>query len=124
MIRSAGEIAAQVLKAARGAGVPLGVAEDLARMAATLAPSDLGRLAEALDQPERHGALCDMCVEADIAGLEPRAMAFGTCKPVTGARDVDGPVWDQLDRLARRTFVPETAASRASGAGAGDIDND
>lgn len=42
---------------------------------------------------------------------------------VTGAT-VDRQCWDALQALAWRTYVPESDASRAGGAGAGAIDND
>jgi len=41
-----------------------------------------------------------------------------------GAVRVRDALWTELDLLARRTYVPESEASRAHGAGAGDIDND
>lgn len=64
MKRTRAELYAQILKAARGAGLPLGVAEDLAW---------------ALGIPGRHGAL--------VAVSEARVWAFGGASGVSGRRN-------------------------------------
>lgn len=121
MIRSGAEIRAEVLKAARGAGLPLGVAEDLALLAETLPDDDLARLAQMIAEPARHDTLIEACLDQDMTGQNA---LFDNVTAQTGARDVAEATWSLLSTLAARTYVPESDTSRQSGAGAGDIDND
>lgn len=44
--------------------------------------------------------------------------------PAPSGRTIDMAAWNALDTLAARTLVPETAQSRAAGAGPGDADTD
>lgn len=154
MKRSVTEIEAMALKAARGAGVPLGHAEDFARAVAMLAmikPQALGEVpgalqgdlvlkaplaidalrcgAKAVPLPDhvlvagylaRAAADFDMPFEY-VSGVARRGGAMPA--PRLGPVDVPDMVWGALDKLAQKTYVPATAASRA-GAGAGSIDND
>jgi hypothetical protein len=146
-MRSANEIAGMVLKAARGAGMPLGCAEDLSRAAPDLAARGALVMVPKLlkldfDAPTLAGksisgghpvqaivAWRDLCA----AGLDVRLAtevspdllgAMQTMTPQTGPFDVAPEIWGQLNAYAERTFVPETDASRLAGAGAGLTDND
>lgn len=48
-----------------------------------------------------------------------------TVQPIPAGVEVDAALWDRLDRFACRTYVPASAASRLTGAGAGTmVDND
>ncbi|MEM8693621.1 MAG: DUF3726 domain-containing protein [Pseudomonadota bacterium] len=47
-----------------------------------------------------------------------------TAKPVWQSRNVDAIAWTKLEALAARTYVPDTDASRLSGAGPADTDKD
>ncbi|PUB17361.1 DUF3726 domain-containing protein [Yoonia sediminilitoris] len=65
------------------------------------------------------------------AGLEVSAdgpkIAFRRCqKPdvIVGPVDVPDTIWHALSHMAAKTYVPESEASRAGGAGAGLTDND
>lgn len=144
MKRSRAELAAHVMKAARGAGLPLAVGEDLYTMAnfVTVAEVDwiaadiasdgagLAELTLALDQIACGG-------RADLSSPVAYAMAAARGwrledgrkeerppPPETGPLDIPEALWAALDVFAQRTYVPETAESRARGAGAGAIDND
>ncbi|MEX0340532.1 MAG: DUF3726 domain-containing protein [Arenibacterium sp.] len=121
MIRSGAEIRAEVLKAARGAGLPFGVAEDLAHVAETLGGAEIEKLSAMIADPRSHGKLLDFCLARDLDGDSD---VFSTEAPVMGAREVPDDAWLSLNRLASRTYVPESEQSRQSGAGAGNIDND
>lgn len=130
MKRSANEISALVQKAARGAQLPLAVAEDLGRLAPGLDSDALGALAEAMSDPQRHAGLNGICLDlemgedtTDCAESEILA-ALRENRPVAPPYDVSDRVWAVLEALAHRTYVPESEASRQSGAGAGAIDND
>ncbi len=154
MKRSVAEISAVIAKAARGAGLPLGVVEELALAAPWLSGADLGELAQILCAPDRHSLLFEVCGALDelacgrdgieVAAAAQLAAAIGAGRglpvKVTNAGELRrvaacptpqiGPVdlvsedWDQLEQLAARTYVPSTEASRQAGAGAGLIDND
>lgn len=149
-MRSANEISGLVLKAARGAGMPLGCAEELARAAPHLAHSgDLPLVAELLNTPctppeligdvlsgghavLRAASLLDLEAAGRKAQAEPalpaaldsamRAVRQG--KAVAGPFAVGAELLARLEPLAAKTFVPETEASRLAGAGAGLTDND
>ncbi|EBA10761.1 DUF3726 domain-containing protein [Roseobacter sp. CCS2] len=167
------EVEGLVKKAARGAGFPVGQAEDLGRVAAFLAGTggSIAPVTAALQEPisgvdvrwdndqvtvvQGPAALigpiirdafamgCKTAVLAKLAHT-PLVGAFlaqsgvaqkwdgktvmpsdttvltPTCKAVA-IPDADWQIW--LD-LAAKTYVPETAASRLAGAGAGLTDND
>jgi len=167
------EIAGLVQKAARGAGIPVGQAEDLGRVAVFLAGSggSIAPVTAALLEPistvdvrwqdgsvevvQGPAALIGPIVSdafamgytsavlADTAhaalisaflarsGVAPKwagntvtasdtTILRPTCKPVAIPQD-DWQIWQDL---AAKTYVPETEASRSSGAGAGLTDND
>lgn len=144
MKRSVNEIQGLVLKAARGAGVPLGIAEDLwAAVPFILKTKALGDVVDVLEEASfapLQGAAsaldlrqCGQDVPAP-SGVSPAlytalAAARGVLpecemKPASGAQDVSGQVWGRLNALAKRTYVPSSEESRAAGAGAGLTDND
>ena len=142
MKRSVNEIQGLVLKAARGAGVPLGIAEDLsASVPFTLADDTLADIADILEQGEFAPLIDDIAaLDARECGqqtprppattprlMEALAAARGLAdrpRPANAARPVADALWARLEMLAARTYVPATEASRASGAGAGLSDND
>ncbi|MGH1576402.1 DUF3726 domain-containing protein [Planktotalea sp.] len=146
-MRSSNEISGMVLKAARGAGMTLGCAEEFARAAPYLA--SLGKLEVALDllnEPFEmpafqegllsggHPVLAVICLsDLQAAGLDVRLEAkisATLCDALSqrsvpvGPFEVDPEVWDGLALLAARILVPETEQSRLAGAGAGLSDND
>jgi hypothetical protein len=195
VIVSLNEIEGVALKAARGAGLAWGVAEEVAEAAGWLARRDVP-WAAALADLLQHGVgageaspieagirLADRALLAEPAGplilawpvlfvpfvarVAPavgavvswhggsagvRAAAGGTevrdgeglavprldgvmvrpggggdgrwVGPRAGGRAVDPGVWRILEGLAARTYVPESEASRLTGAGAGLSDND
>ena len=144
MICARAELAALLMKAARGAGLPLALAEDLYQMADFVTAEDVSRLT---DEIEAGGAsLIALTHDLDavacgvaMASNDPLAPALaaaqgwvladgrkadGLPNKRAGALDIPDDVLHRLNALAARTYVPETAASRARGAGAGAIDND
>ncbi|MCE8005924.1 hypothetical protein [Aestuariivita sp.] len=144
MKRSRAELAAQLMKAARGAGLPLGVAEDLYAAAGFLDPEDVARIAadlaqggaelvalmHALDAVEcgQGSSLTSSLAPALAAArgwrLEAGRKAEGAVPVLSHRIEIPDDRWAELDAHAARTYVPDTAASRAQGAGAGQIDND
>lgn len=136
MIRSDGELRAELLKAGRGAGLALGMAEDIAAAAAWYDLAGLRELADVLSHPQAPIRMARV-----IEALDARALGRGTlfedypalwqaltaCQDGAPARvarlDVPGALWSLLAELSARTYVPASDQSRA-GAGAGDIDND
>lgn len=123
MIRSAAEIRAEVMKAARGAGLPLGVAEDLAVLSHRLNADGLHALGLALRDADQHATLQEICLARDLDPDAPLPFALRAVG-ASGAQDIPEVTWHTFTDLATRVYVPESAASRAAGAGAGDIDND
>lgn len=146
-MRSANEIAGMVLKAARGAGMPLGSAERLARAAPALVEKGaLDQITPLFELPfdravYENGTVsgghplqaaitwCDL----KAAGLEvdlrtevskPLLAALYDKNAPVGPFEVDDAIWSLLARYAARTLVPETEVSRLAGAGAGLTDND
>jgi len=159
-------------RAARGAGYPIGQAEDLGATAAYLAGirADVAPITQALQEDPTPLAVtwegktaiitagatiftapmaCDAVAMggevtlADISqaplisamlctrGLTPwwegTLLREGDCEilPVKpGPVDIPDADWQIWKALAARTYVPESAASRAAGAGAGLTDND
>lgn len=154
LARSRAEIEAISVKAAIGAGLSLGLAEDYGRAAGVLAMTDpdaLGTVAQALSPPAstatqmpgvidalRCGASIDLptahpaLVRAYLlrAALDQPGDFPGITQAdlqaarLTRAVAVPDVVWSELSALAARTYVPETEGSRLSGAGAGLTDND
>ena len=146
-MRSANEISAVVLKAARGAGMPLGCAEELSRAAPNLmAAGALGQVPELLSrlfEPPSltQSAICgghpvlaviawrDFIAAGQELGLECEVTselkaAMIELKSPVGPFDVDAALWEQLESYANKMLVPESEASRLGGAGAGLTDND
>ncbi|MEM9549801.1 MAG: DUF3726 domain-containing protein [Pseudomonadota bacterium] len=142
------ELYAQTLRAGRGAGISLGLAEELAEAAPWLSTKGVEAMARMLYEADSHGVLEQMAARLDRIQMGQNAdslavpltlmqavaagRGFGVemgkrrLKPAAAiARAKPGPVqvskeaWTCLTRLAKRTFVPATDASRASGAGAG-----
>ena len=77
MKRSVNEIHGMVLKAGRGAGLPLGCAEDLANATAHLArrsPQHLGEVLMALEAPHEAPAMTRELVNARVATAVPVAI--------------------------------------------------
>lgn len=136
-----------VLKAARGAGMPLGCAEELARAAPALAAQGaLELVPDLLDLPfdvpdfengrvagghpvlaitalrDLQGAGVKVVLETPVPEPLQQVMQSGAA-PV-GPFEVDAGLWAGLQAYAERTFVPESEASRLAGAGAGLTDND
>lgn len=153
MKRTRAETAAQALKAGRGAGLPLGVAEEFAEATAFMNSDQLDRFVELLTSSGARSALTSVCEAVDDLacggrpdigvtdpavlvplaagrGLTVRAgkkrwkVLPGAPQPEKAPLKIPGTVWAALGRLAKQTYVPESAASRARGAGAGAIDND
>ncbi len=63
--------------------------------------------------------------QADVVKIAPEPAFNGTALAYqAGDVPVDAEIWQQLNTLAYRTFVPDSAASRLAGAGAGLTDND
>ncbi|MCR9127812.1 MAG: DUF3726 domain-containing protein [Rhodobacteraceae bacterium] len=145
MRRSRAEITATVGKAARGAGLSLGIAEELCAAADHLNGEEIAKLADVLARPDDINALCETLdrVQAGEAaalvppgpawllralalarGIDPDALAPQPEQARPAGTDVAEAGWDRLEALAARTYVPATAASRAAGAGAGLSDND
>lgn len=165
MKRSRAELKAHVLRAGRGAGLPLAQAEDVALVAADLVAAggatelpgalqgpfgriDFARARVALAGPaaiDLAGAgatvpiadadapqlLVALVRQARRAGLAVALTAHGNgwrlapcadpvveAAPGMGPVEVSDEVWEALDVLARRTYVPATDASR-QGAGQG-----
>jgi hypothetical protein len=137
-MRSANEISAMVLKAARGAGLPLGCAEELARAAPVLASTgDLICEAPSFEQGVVKGGHPVQAVVAwqdlTAAGVKAKlecdvegALLSALCERVSvvGPFEVDETLWVNLSQFAAKMLVPESEASRLAGAGAGLSDND
>jgi len=162
--RSGNEIQAMVLRAGRGAGLPLQNAQDIALacrwmrgqlkpvldalkdatnpsrvahmgpplidLALTrpgqpqdVPPEMAGELMQALCQEAAHRHGC--ALRLDVSQATITALDGNPPTPLAGARATVAPsVWDALGQFAARTYVPESDASRLSGAGAGLTDND
>ncbi|MEO1638474.1 MAG: DUF3726 domain-containing protein [Pseudomonadota bacterium] len=68
-----------------------------------------------------------LCLRALTPWWEGRVLTLGDCEILPakpGPVNVPDQDWQVWSNLAARTYVPESAASRAAGAGAGLIDND
>ncbi|MFY0692533.1 MAG: DUF3726 domain-containing protein [Paracoccaceae bacterium] len=183
MKRSLNEVQTLVLKAGRGAGLPLGLAQDLSDAVPWMGRA-IEQLPEALavsgapNLPQRGagGVVFERCravvdgpsaldlaragtgqavelrdidatdiLQALIAcncaltgkGMTVEKIGAQALRLTATSEDlktaparaqapleVDDAIWAQLVELAAKTFVPESEASRASGAGAGLTDND
>ncbi len=167
------EVEGMVQKAARGAGIPLGQAEDLGRVAAYLAGTG-GNISvvtnvlqeaqsavevtwqaqsvtvvagpAALVAPIIRDAFAMGSLEATVADIAhaPLVAAFlahdgmaqkwrgctltpsdtSVLRPKCNAVEINPDDWDIWTSFAARTYVPQSDASRLSGAGAGLTDND
>ena len=130
---SLAEIDAMGRKAARGAGLPWGLAEEAGRAARHLAawglpgPEALAALVAAAALPAGPAAGdWAWAGSGRLGGLAIRRVAGSAHAPRhadAGARPVALATWRALDRYAHRTYAPATEASRA-GAGAGLTDSD
>jgi hypothetical protein len=121
---SLNEVETLAAKAARGAGLSWGGAEEIGRAARLLARAgrDWPALVLALGALEGDGAEA-----AALARCEETLHAAGDGRPgASGAtRAALAPaVLAALEALAARTYVPASARSRVLGAGAGLTDND
>lgn len=118
---SLNEVETLAAKAARGAGLSWGGAEEIGRAARRIARSggDWPSLVLGLDSP----AAGDAALEAQVlARLETEMQALGEGTATRAA--VATAVLAALEVLAARTYVPASALSRVLGAGAGLTDND
>lgn len=136
-MRSSNEIAGLILKAGRGAGLPLGVAEDLAASSIHMDHETLEDLAVVLETPAKHTILSQLCsaLDARACGSDetlPECGGVGAAMQATseakvgtiGAREVADDLWRRFEVFAHATFVASSEASREAGAGAGLDDND
>jgi hypothetical protein len=142
MKRTINEIQGLVLKAARGAGVPLGIAEDLSECVPfALAENALSDIVDILNQSDFASLVADIAIiDAQICGMHgsdvphmPARLFRALCAArgmetqgdaASGPQTVSETHWAQLTAVAALTYVPATEASRTSGAGAGLSDND
>ena len=135
MRRTVAELRAELLKAGRGAGLPLGTAEDLAWAAEWIRAEALKQILDGLRTGEGRKELTAMAnaLDARALGAEPKLsgplwqalVAFqDQIAPPTEALEISDAQWRALAGHAAQTYVPETDQSRLRGAGAGDIDND
>ena len=71
------------------------------------------------------GVIAQGAVDADVARTVSLERSLGgharTCRTDWRSRGVPVADWERLEHLAARTLVPETAASRARGAGPADL---
>jgi hypothetical protein len=151
MKRSINEIQGMVLKAARGAGVPLGVGEDLARAVPFFIESnalqevthlidgacaeaqtaiDSATVGDAIAPPATESLTALKCLAAsqglhlDVKDGTLHTSAKPQISAATGPQVVPDALWSQLEAWAAKTYVPASEASRIAGAGAGLTDND
>ncbi len=129
---SVNEIEMLALKAARGAGCPAAQAAHFGRACVChiLADRPIHELTEALGALPR-GPLLTLpitCSDSPTTVLEfsyVEAMATIERRPTLPARiNCPAELFEHLQSLAQNTYVPASAASRESGAGAGLTDND
>ena len=129
------ELRAELLKAGRGAGLPLGVAEDIAWAADWIRAEALQQVLDGLGTEDGRKDLTATvnALDARNLGAEPELsgplwQALMACQaqaaPPTETLEIGDAQWQALTGYAARTYVPETDQSRLRGAGAGDIDND
>ena len=151
---SIGEIASLSVKAARGAGLPWGLAAEAGRvvrvlserglpgaeaLAGDLAASEPGRTlkagcriagAEMTPKEAESGSPASLILTAFGEVLSGQALARGIEGNDTSAAlrtritHVDPDALKLLNALAAKTYAPPSEHSRATGAGAGELDND
>ena len=149
---SANEVETLVLKAARGGGLPLGCAEDLAAAARYLDLDGLTRCPCSGEDPDVIAVqtALDFVMEGDRVLIHAYVLAAQTAwgKRLVWSETETGAIFERFDdtpvppaqplgrrtlspdlaahlsELAARLLVPETDASRLAGAGAGLTDND
>lgn len=135
MRRTVAELRAELLKAGRGAGLPLGVAEDIAWAADWIRVEALQQVLDGLGTEDGRQGLIAMANAMDVRALGgepdisgPLWQALVACQdqlaPPPEAPEISDAQWQALAGYAAHTYVPETDQSRLRGAGAGDIDND
>lgn len=74
---------------------------------------------------DMRGAMPSAGADAALAVTgRPDRSGPGVHEPSQDGIDIDAALWAEALALAARTYVPASDASRATGAGAGDIDND
>ncbi len=142
MIRSRSEVGVQLYRAARGAGLSLALAEDLLHTAPFLSVEnitwivkcmehggeELYRLVYALDCIECGSKITSLGTIGTVFayargwqirdGIKVPGGVLRSMEPI----DIPVGIWDRLEFFARRIYVPESARSRAKGAG-GDEDD-
>lgn len=120
---SLNEVEALAAKAARGAGLSWGGAEEIGRAARGLARAgaDWPALLLALDGPDYAEPGAEA---AALAGLEAALAAAGGGPGIGTRAAVPAETVAALEALAAKTYVPASARSRVLGAGAGLTDND
>jgi len=87
----------------------------------TIRVEGVGAVTLLMPEGPAFGALPDEAASLAVSRTEEGAAPL--CPSPLG-RAVDRSAWESLTRLAARTYVPATAESRLSGAGAGLADND
>ena len=137
------ELDARLKKAARGAGLSWGLAEEFAKALLYLAQSNIAldcRVVEFLEDPSSVELLSDWCYQLDL-GLPLEAsggLSQGQQQVLEGfvrranrpvasfsqRASVDSEAWERLRSLEFKTYAPESEISRLKGAGAGVSDND
>lgn len=118
---SLNEVETLAAKAARGAGLSWGGAEEIGRAARRIARAggDWPSLVLGLDGPAAGGP----ALEAEVlARLEAESQALDAGQATRAA--VAPATLAALEALAAKTYVPASARSRVLGAGAGLTDND
>ena len=132
MKRSINEIQSMVLKAARGAGVPLGLCEDLSRAVPFLIKNKvLDQVSHLID------AGCNeaqAAIDSAILGQRPPLPSGIPVPVIVGIAASQGLNLEYENNTMRltssppmtpaNTYVPASDASRLAGAGAGLTDND
>lgn len=142
------ELEARVKKAARGAGLPWGLAEDFAKAIVAVAQKDhiSGTwVVDFLLHPRACDWLKELTYELDMhrspkprpanvpaqmnpvwEGFEIRYLQLSGGKPYPPRlrATIDSELWLKLEKLEFQTYAPESDESRLKGAGAGVNDND
>ncbi|QBF33001.1 hypothetical protein [Thalassococcus sp. S3] len=121
------ELVSLVLRSARGAGLPLGWAEDLSRAARHFGQDALAEYAKALEDKDCFETLFTILDRSALGEpAVPETALFKALRddkdkvlPPTDRPDISDDILRALERHAAATYVPETEASRANDAGAG-----
>ena len=140
-------------KSSRGAGLPLGVCEELSAAAPWMDKAALTLVASLLASREGQAAIIETCCDLDAlvstqrisskSEAGPLATALAAARgmgvaavghelqvqhappsPSAGPLFVGRASWEKLEGFAANTYVPASEGSRDRGAGAGEIDND